>query len=88
MQPKAHNQACWSTSPGLSLGCLSAWNAIPLLMPFLGPNSMYPSNASGYQFQHIGVSPHTTKQFSDTSWVSYNSAQSWHYLDIESDLMG
>lgn len=26
------------------------------------------------------VSPHTTKQFSDTSWVSYNSPQIWHSL--------
>ena len=30
------------------------------------------------------VSSHTTKQPSDTSWVSYNSTQFWHYLPGES----
>ena len=27
-----------------------------------------------------GLFPHTSKQFSDTSWVSCNSTQFWHYL--------
>lgn len=35
-----------------------------------------------------GQFPHISKQFSDTSWVSHNSAHFWHYLQIESDSTG
>ena len=31
-----------------------------------------------------GAFPHTNKQFSDTSWVFYNSTHFWHYLSENS----
>ena len=31
-----------------------------------------------------GAFPHTNKQFSDTSWVFYNSTHFWHYLSEDS----
>lgn len=33
-----------------------------------------------HQFQHVDFFPHTTKHFSDTSWVSCNAPKFWHYL--------
>lgn len=32
----------------------------------------------------VGVFPHTIKQFCNTSWVSYNSTQFWHFLPRDS----
>lgn len=37
--------------------------------------------SSGHQ---VHVFPHTTKHFSDMSWVSHNSTKFWHYLSEDS----
>ena len=41
------------------------------------------------QLQCVSFFPTTTKQFSDTTWVSYNSTQFWHFPpEIASDSKG
>ena len=73
---------------------IDRWNSVrgesTWFSPFLAPESwlnwLGPTN-TGIQ---ILVTPssvcffHITNQFPDTSWVSYNSTQCWHYLPVDS----